>query len=264
MSVFVNNTTFVTAYYDIGRGDEDKWTGFVRSSDTYFGYFENVKKINCNLVVYCDESDRERMEKCIGSRAATKIITRPFNQLDFYLKFFERTKALMESDDYRKRVARNSPTPQVPEYNHPSYNIVNFNKIAFVKEAMDYFESDYYGWIDFGFGHNKDYVKYTIDETFGHRVTQGSKVYMRCFRRPRQEQLFNHAEYWHNDPSIQGSSFLGTKASIIKFYSLMEQSLDTSISMGCIDDDQTQYTMTYLLDPNNFNLHQGNWFTHFC
>jgi hypothetical protein len=41
-------------------------------------------------------------------------------------------------------------------------------------------------------------------------------------------------------------------------------SIDTSLNMGCIDDDQTQYAMAYLLDPNNFNLVQGNWFTHFC
>ena len=264
MDNFISNVTFSTAYYDIGRGNKEKWGNCTRSIDTYFEFFKNVKNINCNLVIYCEEINYKKIQDFVSDRSNVKIIVKPFNELDFYIKFFEKTKNLMLSDVYKNQVIRKSPTPHVPEYNHPEYNIINFNKISFVKESMNHFDSDYYGWIDFGFGHNKDYVKYTVDNDFVNRVTQGSKVFMRCFRMPKQTELFNPDEYYHNNPSVHGSSFLGTKESIMKFYSILEYSIDTSLNMGCIDDDQTQYAMAYLLDPNNFNLVQGNWFTHFC
>jgi hypothetical protein len=260
---FVDDVTFATAYYDIGIGNDSLWSGFTRSTDLYFQYFENVKTINCNLVIYCSEKHLQKMKDCTKDRTNTKIVVREFTDLDFYVKFFEPVKTLMASAEYRSRVVANSPTPQVPEYNHPEYNIVNFNKIAFVVEAMNHFSSSYYGWIDFGFGYSKPYVKYTIDKDYGRRVTKDSKVFMRCFRVPQQQQLFNPSEYWHNNPSIQGSSFIETEESIVKMYSLIENSIDTSIKMGCIDDDQTQYAMSYLLDPTNFNIVDGNWFTHF-
>lgn len=260
MSNFLSNVTFVTAYYDIGR---DKWSNCTRDSDTYFTFFKNVKKINSNLVIYCEEENYNKIKNFVSDRNNVKIIIQPFNTIDFYIKYFEKIKNLMSSLDYRNKVVQNSPTPHVPEYNYPEYNIVNFNKISFVKESMNYFDSDYYGWIDFGFGHNKDYVKYTMDIEYPKRVTHDKKVFMRCFRVPNKNQLFNEQEYWHNNPDIQGSSFLGTKKSINTMHDLLQTSISTSLNIGCIDDDQTQYGMVYLLNPDNFNLVQGNWFTQF-
>jgi len=258
---FLSNVTFSTAYYDIDRG---KWADYTRTTDTYFQYFNNVKQINCNLVIYCEEPNYERIKNFVSDRDNVKIIVRPFNHLDFYIKFFDKIKNLMSSEEYIKRVKQNCPTPHVPEYIYPEYNIINFNKVAFVKESFKYFDAQYHGWIDFGFGHNKDYVKYTLSSDFLEKATQNSKVFMRSFKTPQPDQLFNFKEYWHNDPAIHGSCFLGTNKSINKMYSLMENAIEISISNGCIDDDQTQYAMTYLLDPNNFNLISGNWFTHFC
>lgn len=260
MDNFISNVTFSTAYYDIGRGN---WKDCTRSSDIYFDYFKNVKNINCNLVIYCEETNYKKIKEITQNRDNLKIICTPFDKLDFYIKFFEKTKNLMLSDNYLNNIRYKSPTPHVPEYIYPEYNIINFNKISFVKESIQYFDSKYNGWIDFGFGHNKDYVKYEFDKNYASRVTEDSKIFMRCFKIPKQHQLFNLHEYCHNDPSIQGSCFLGTKKSIDRFYSLMETTISTSLNIGCIDDDQTQYAMAYLLEPNTFNLQHGNWFTHF-
>jgi protein YibB len=250
------NTTFSTAYYDVGRTN---WFKYERPPELYFDYFKNVSKITSNLVIYCQEKNKKTIEDIVKNRDCVKIITRPFEELDFYKKFFNRAKTLMESDLYKSRVT----IPYIPEHIHPEYNIINFNKISFVKESINYFDTEYNGWIDFGFGHNKSYVKYTFDENFSEKVTKGDKVFMRSLKQPTLDKLFNVNSYFDSDVHIQGSCFLGTKKSIIRMYDLMEVCINKALEIGALDEDQTQYMMAYLLDSNNFNLSHGDWFTHF-
>jgi len=216
-----------------------------------------MSRISCNLVVYCAASNYDRVCSLVGSRTNIKVIVCEFSDTEFYKKYYEQIKTLMSSKEYVETVKNKN----APEYFFPEYNLVNFNKVSFVVDSMNHFTSKYYGWIDFGFPPSNGVTR--ISAAWAERVTQNSKVFMLGMRIPSKDKLFNPSAYWSNEVDIQGSSFLGTKESINEMHSLIDKSISTSINIGCIDDDQTQYIMAYLLNPSNFNIVIANWFGHF-
>jgi len=249
------NNTFTTAFYDIGRG---KWGSYKRTVDDYMGYFANtVSKIQANLVIYCDESNKNRIASIRPEGENTRIVIVPFEETEMYRNHYGRINAVMKSNSFRSKIIHHD----IPEMLYPEYNIVNFNKISFVMNSIKEFDSSVYGWIDFGFGHGK--VDVSVDLSFCESVTNGDKVYMGCLRIPVDEMLYHPWSYFSNEIFITGSAFIGTKKSISRFKTLFDEVLDTSLDLGMIDDDQTLYNMMYLKDKSLFNLKQGKWFNQF-
>ena len=164
----------------------------------------------------------------------------------------------MDSDQFKTRIIHHD----IPEMLYPEYNIVNFNKISFVIDAMRYFETSVYGWVDFGFGHGRIDIS-AVDTALCERVTQGDKLYMGCLRYPVDQLLYHPWSYFSNEIFITGSCFMGTKKSINRFNQLVCDVVDKSLNLNLIDDDQTIYNMAYLLERNLFNLRCGGWFNQF-
>jgi len=248
------NTTLATAFYDIGRG---KWTSYKRTVEDYMNYFKKVSLFPGNMVIYCDEIHRDMISKIRPVDEKTKLITIPFEELEFYKRFFDRTKNVMESDQFRGRVVHHD----IPEMLYPEYNIINFNKISFVVDAIHHFNTPVYGWVDFGFGHGR--IDISKDTSFCERVTSGDKLYMGCLRQPVDQLLYHPWSYFSNEIFITGSCFMGTRKSIYRFNELICDVIDKSLNQNLIDDDQTIYNMAYLSERSLFNLRRGGWFNQF-
>ena len=256
MGCVLNYTnTFATAFYDIGRG---KWGSYKRTVDDYMTYFANtVSKIQANLVIYCDESNKDRISSIRPEGKNTRIVVVPFEETEMYRIYHARIDAVMKSQSFRSKIVHRD----IPEMLYPEYNIVNFNKISFVVDSKKYFDTSIYGWIDYGFGHGK--VDVSSDLSFCEAVTRDDKVYMGCIRVPFDDMLYHPWSYFSNEIFITGSAFIGTKKSIVRFKALFDEVLDTSLELGMVDDDQTLYNMMYLKDKTLFNLKQGTWFNQF-
>lgn len=248
------NSTFATAFYDIGR---EKWSSYKRTVEDYMNYFRVVSKLNSNMVIFCDETHKELISKIRNEDTKTKIVVMPFENCEFYKKYHDKVKMVMSSDSYKNRIIH----PNIPEMIFPEYNIINLNKICFVQEAMKYFDTKNYGWIDFGFGHGK--VDIPTDISFLDNKTLGDKLYMGCLRLPVDEMLYHPWSYFSNEIFITGSAFVGTAKSINDFKTIICNTIDKSLSLNMIDDDQTIYNMAYLSDKSLFNLYCGGWFNQF-
>lgn len=250
----INNTTLATAFYDIGRG---KWSTYKRTVEDYMNYFRNVSKFPGNMVIYCDASHRDLVAQIRPEDEKTRIVVAPFEQLEFYRRFFDRTSLIMNSEEFKKQIIHRD----IPEMLFPEYNIINFNKAAFVVDAIKHFETPVYGWVDFGFGHGR--IDVSRDTDLFEKVTQGDALYMGCLRRPVDQMLYHPWSYFSNEIFITGSAFMGTKKSIHRFKELVSDVIDKSLNMNLIDDDQTIYNMAYLSEKQLFNLRQGDWFNQF-
>lgn len=248
--------TFSTAYYDIGRTN---WNYYGRSTDHYLKCFSKVSQIGGNLVIYCDPSDCDRIGEVVKDRANTIIIPCPFDQLEFYQKFYHRTKSIMESPDYHSSIIFHD----IPEHKYPEYNIVNFNKVCFVEQSMKLRDTPYHGWIDFGYGHGRPNVNYTPTRDHILKCMSNDNIYMVALKTPKPESIFKRETYFLNDVCIQGSCFFGPKSHMQQFKTMVEGTIDHSLNMLCIDDDQTIYSMAYLMNPSMFTLKLDDWFTHF-
>lgn len=250
----MHNTTFITAFYDIGRNN---WSNYKRTVNDYISYFSKIASMEANMVIFCDEKNKLEIQKIRPESEITQIITKKFEELEYVQKYLKLVSNVMNSEEFKKNIIFSD----IPEMLYPEYNIINFNKISFVQDSISKFDTKTYGWIDFGYGHGKVDIKVTPD--FCESVTKDDKIYMSCLKKPQENTLYNRPSYFNNDVCITGSSFIGTKKSICEFKSLMEQVIEKSLEMNLTDDDQTMYNMCYLINKNLFNLKQGPWFCHF-
>lgn len=251
----MSNLTLATAYYDIGR---ENWTSFRRSVSDYMSYFSQISQINANMVIYCDQKHYETINRIRPENEQTKIIVVSFDKLEFYQLFFQQIKDTMISQFFKQSIIYHN----IPEMLYPEYNIINLNKVCFVKESLNYFNTQNYGWVDFGYNHGNK-LNIPNDLSFIDELTQNNKIHMHCLKEPSDDMLYNPIYYFNNDVRITGGAFFGTKISIQEFYKLIKFVIQNSLKLHLIDDDQTIYNMAYLQNKFLFNLKQGSFFSHF-
>jgi hypothetical protein len=142
------NTTIVTALYDIGR---ENWSNFRMSYHTYLWWMENTLSLDCNMVIFTEEKFRETITanraKTDPDFKKTKIIVKELKETNAYKKYGEPLKTLMSSEEFIAKVS----FKDVPEMCQYQYNVVMFGKLLFLKEVYEqnYFpEQKYLVWAD--------------------------------------------------------------------------------------------------------------------
>jgi hypothetical protein len=144
----IKNPVIITALFDIGR---DKWEDYNQSYNTYMIWMTNLLYFDINMVIYTEEKFKdliiEKRKQVDPNLEKTLILIDTLEKLYSYKLFYNRTKKLMESEEFKKIIYF-----QVPEMKKPLYNILIFNKLYFIKNSIDnkHFDSDFYIWCDAG------------------------------------------------------------------------------------------------------------------
>lgn len=254
------STTLVTALFDIGRGE---WGNiFKRSHSEYLSYFKNVLSLDANFVIYIDEKDLEEVKsirKIIDPEfTKTKILVKKFEELEICVKYLARMKQVMESHEFKTQLIEG----HTPETLYPEYNAINFNKISFVSEAIqqDFFNSEYFIWIDAGFSHHKFPL-----ELCGKVYPDKEKIKILEDNKVHFLSLCNESEIGlktYTDPrvSITGSLFAGKKEPLLIFKDICFYIIEEFLKANASNDDQAIYAMAYKFKKELFNITTGNWF----
>jgi protein YibB len=255
-----NNTTLVTALYDIGRKD---YIAYPRTIETYLRYMDNILSLKSNIVIYCDIDLKERIfetrQLYDKNLQNTVLVVTPFNELDCYKHFYSRVKTVMLTEKFKKENQGSI------ESIYPEYNIINFNKISFVNNTINDnpFKTDYFLWIDAGFFHEnfpKQYRETLYPNPNRLNVLEDNKVH---FLSLCPEQYIPLESMYSSRVSIAGSMFAG-KAEPLKF---LKQEIYTTINnfleQNAINDDQTIYAFVYSKNKDLFSFSYGNWFQNF-
>jgi hypothetical protein len=144
----LNESTFVTALYDIGREQLAPQYNNHRKFSTYLSWFKNLLALPLNLVIYVPKA----LEKFVlnhrsqydESHVQTQIVVREFDELP-YAKDLQRFKDVLTTME-------NTNKGQI-EMILPEYNVVTFSKFPLVQEVAQRnpYQSKYVFWIDAGY-----------------------------------------------------------------------------------------------------------------
>lgn len=262
----MDRITIVTAFFDIGRGNLPKEVrGRVlphyqhRTTDTYLEYFDNLAKIDNDMVIYTSndlvnkiKSIRDKYKK--GDR--TKVVG-----LDSYLPYgFRDIKERIENIMNDPKYYGNVINPHLIEYWFTDYVLINILKSWYVTEAISngLVKTKLAAWIDFGYCRNSD----TISKNEWRYPFDINKITMFKLREIDKHRPIEDIIYT-GDVYIMGGHIVAGFNMWTRLWYLVLKSLYTLLNRDLIDDDQTLLLMSYILDPSSFNILEGNpsdWF----
>lgn len=250
----LNNTTIVTALYDLNR---ESWDGFNRKFDTYKGWMAHMLSFDSPMVIYVDPSDVDFVSNNRrGKEDITRIVPLPFTQLSTYKKYGERIREVMGSESF----LLNQTVPEHPQIKFPDYNILMHQKIQFVNDAsiINYFNTDYFMWLDAGVYHmnNREDL---LGKKFPTINLSEEKMYFLHIDEPKESDLDLERFYKGHNVRIIGTSWLGHKNAINKFTLEYENLIEESLSKNLMDQDQSFFTVCYLRNKHICDTNQGTW-----
>jgi protein YibB len=259
----MSEISIVTAFYDIGRSG---WTTDIglphylhRTTDTYFERFSYLASLDNEMVVFTSEDLVDRVKKIRGDKP-TQVIAVDFK--DQFLDLKRQVTQIQISDKFINMI--NPYQIKNPEYWSCDYVVVNMLKSVFVNLAikMNLINNDLVAWMDFG---------YCRDES----ILNGVKTWKYNFNKDKIH-FFNIKDYKegtyiseiiaNNDVHITGPCIVASKELWPKLEKLVDHSLKELLNNELIDDDQTVLLMSYLLQPELFELHKvsdTDWFVAF-
>jgi protein YibB len=255
-----NNTTLVTALYDIGRKD---YIAYPRTIETYLQYMDNILSLESNICIFCEEKHENDIknirQKYDPNLEYTKIYTIPFDELEFYKLFYKDIEKVMASDFFKQNNQGSI------ESVYPKYNLINFNKISFVNEILQKnpFNSNYFIWLDAGFWHHlfpKNLRKIIYPNKIKIKKLDDNKVH---FLSLCPESNINLQSIFDSRVSIAGSMFAGKAQPLVQFKQEVIQTIKYFIQQGGMNDDQTIYAYIYSKNRDLFTITYGNWFENF-
>jgi protein YibB len=260
----MNEISIVTAFFDIGRGDWTPSKGLPhylqRTTDTYFDRFANMAKLDNTIVVYTSEDLAEKVwELRKGKESETVVVV-----VDFEKEFDEYRDSIRKIQNNPDYLAKINPNQiKNPEYWSADYVLVNMLKSHFVNHAIGsgVISTDLVAWLDFGYCREDN----TLNNV---------KLWNYPFNKEKIH-FFNIKDYKgtsitdiiaNNDVHITGPCIVASQSMWPELEKLVDKSFRELLDKNLIDDDQTLLLMSYLTQPDSFELHPispNDWFIAF-
>ena len=263
----MSDITIVTAFFDIGRGNLPKEKhGRVlphyqhRSLDTYFDYFNLLAKIKNRMVIYTTQDMVDKIIKVRSNNGLidkTKIVVLPTYLPDEFKFTKTLIEEIMNSPEYYGKI----DNPQLIEYWHSDYVLVNIFKSLYVTDAIEkgFVETDLVAWIDFGYVRTPDSLPKSLEWSY---PFDKEKIHFFNMRDIEPERTIDSIIYT-GDVYIQGCHIVAGTKMWDTLKDLVMKNLNCLINYKLIDDDQTLLLMSYLTDPEKFELRYNSphdWF----
>jgi hypothetical protein len=172
----MSNITLVTGIWDIGRGELSE--GWSRSYQHYLDKFEQLLKVEENLIIFGDEELRDFVFQR-RNKSNTQFILRPlswFRNSDYFQKIQN-----IRADENWKNLA--GWLPESTQARLENYNPLVMSKVFLLHDAkiMDQFDSEYMFWIDGGLTNTVHPGYFTHDKVLDKLSKYISKFSFICF-----------------------------------------------------------------------------------
>lgn len=260
----MNEISIVTAFFDIGRGDWTPQKGLPhylqRTTDTYFDRFANMAKLDNTIIVYTSEELADKVWDIRKEKEDKTVVC----IVDFEKEFDEYRSSIRKIQNNPDYLAKINPSQiKNPEYWSADYVLVNLLKSHFVNHAIGSgtAETDLVAWLDFGYCREPS-------------TLNGVTLWQYPFDKEKIH-FFNIKEYngtsltdiiANNDVHVTGPMIVASQKMWPKLEELVDSSFRELIKNDLIDDDQTLLLMSYLQQPESFELHPilpNDWFIAF-
>ena len=252
----MSNIKIVTAFFDIGRKDFEK---FPRSNQQYFDYFKFWARIQNEMVVFCAPENVDviiKIRQNYGLADKTTVI--PIDDVysiepKIYQKMLE-----IEKDDRSREFRYRFHDPS----NYAGYDYIVLLKTFFMNEVAKLSkEDDYIAWIDFGYNHGGEFYTCCDDFDFFWDEKFPQKVRLYCLNDPQKLSLIDSLQFQYD--CVMGCTIVSPKNLCSTLWENNKRAMLSLIDTGVIDDDQHIMLMAYKMKPDMFFVKYGNWFADF-
>lgn len=261
----MEQATFVTALYDIGREKLEKKFNNHRSFSDYLTWFKTLLNQPFNLVIFVPKSLKEFVTSNRDKKYKTQIVEVEFEQLPYYVmkNTFGSLMKSFENKDHGKI-----------ETILPEYNVVTFSKFPFVEKVIneDPFNSKYFFWVDAG--HFRFDVNITEIDPYKLKVCDDKVVVSLIETHPKGLGPLNSdkiKEYLSSIPNDINTSFWGgNKEQTLKVSKKYQDMVQRVVGLKAINNDQQILSLVIAEAPELFNLinvknkHHGYLLSNFC
>jgi Bacterial protein of unknown function (HtrL_YibB) len=194
----MSNITLVTGIWDIGRGELTE--GWSRSYQHYLDKFEQLLKVEENLIIFGDEELKEFVFQR-REQSNTQFIVRPlswFRNSDY----FDKIQQIRNKEEWKNLAGWLSESTQARLEN---YNPLVMSKVFLLHDAkiMDQFDSEYMFWIDGGLTNTVHPGYFTHDKVFNKLSKYISKFSFICFPYAAENEI--HGFEYNKLNSIAGN-----------------------------------------------------------
>jgi hypothetical protein len=258
----IKNPTIVTALFDIGR---DTWDSYNLSYGSYLHWMRSLLMYDNQMVIFTDEKLLDEIKKnrlfADSKFEKTIFVVSDVSEIMSYKLYHDRIKKIMESPDFQTKKQFN-----VPEMTKPLYNVVIFNKIFYINECIqkNYFNSDFYVWMDAGVLRDDIYEVVSdwpnlekINNKYSDKITFFS----------HEEQIPYIEPYLHLVSQYRfihgGSFFVPNNGCITDFIKDFTDLIEKYLNEGYVGSEEKYYDFCYLKKPNNYNLVKSDWRQYF-
>lgn len=262
MGMAISKPTIVTALYDIGR---DNWEKFTQSYGGYIHWMERTLSLDSNIVIYTESKFYEEIKtyrlKYDPQLEKTIFVIQELDQLTAHKLYNQKLEELMFSDEFKSKAHFD-----VPEMTKPLYNVIMFNKVFWLKHCVEnrFFDNDLVIWADAG-GLREPVDVYklvtwpSIDKL--NAIDQNKIIFF-----SHKEGFGIHDNQWHSLSqvrNIQGTAFMVPSHMIDWFTNQFIETIDDSLEHRFIGSDEKILDITYLKNKENYHLIQSTWREYF-
>jgi len=251
----MSDISIVTFFFDTGRGEWTPDKGFPtylhRTVYTYFERFSYLAQLKNQMVIFTSPNLVEKVEHYRKDNMENTVII-PF---DYHGSFADDREAILKIQKSPEFINKIAPHQRInPEYWNPDYVLMMALKSWFVNTAIhnNIVKNDLVAYIDFGYCRSPDKIpvsrkwEYNFDPNKIHLF--GYKDYP--VGRPIDEVITS------NDVYILGAKLLTSQALWHDLYVMVQTSLRELMDRNMVDDDQTLWLMSYLKNPDLFEIHK--------
>ena len=241
----MSNITLVTGIWDIGR--EDLTEGWSRSYQHYLDKFEQLLKVEENLIIFGDEE----LKSFVFERRNvnnTQFITRPLSWFTSS-EFFPLIQKIRTNSDWYNQVGWLKESTQARLEN---YNPLVMSKMFLLHDAkiMDQFDSEYMFWIDGGLTNTVHPGYFTHDKVLNNLSKYISKFSFICFPYDAEREVHGFEYNKLNELAgakvnkvARGGFFGGPKHTIGDMNGIYYGLLKTTLSEGYMGTEESIFSL---------------------
>ena len=248
------NLTLVTSYYELNNF-EKRPKG--RNRENYYKWAELIFGLDKNIVFFVGEEQDNlhiwKKRQQYGFLNKTLIIFKKFQDIPFFnLK-----------DEIKEYIEENTPN-NITEKETNYFAITTWSKIFFMDEILkkNPFNTDYFGWIDFGIYHvTKNNIPDDLENILVPN-TDKIKILERIWT--TKNEMKDHKEYAKMLRCKMGGGFwISEKSYMLEFVFLFKKYLFYLLSERLIIQEEGIFGMIYHYNKNLFSTYLGNYYNIF-
>ena len=247
-----NNTTIVTAFFDINREEN----GDGRKIIDYLSWIKKTLQLNCNMYIVTESKFVDFMKEHRPKGYNTFIKEDTFENADYY-KYLPKMMEILNSNAYKDKIAY----PNRVECKLPEYNVIQYSKFGWLNDAIknNPFKTEYFFWMDAGisrfFQNMNISMRFPCLSKQQDVLNKFGKKFIIQQRHDLQTYTINDEFIWKADNLFKGGMFGGEKNIVLEIKKEVERIfVKEMLDKNNVNNEQLALALLWKQKPELFSV----------